>query len=286
MTDREAIARQFSGTGSAAPVWEALALVVDTDRCLNMGYSPWYLPTVVGDSQLRLARSLGRAVTRRLGYSAGARLLDVGCGRGGPTVELVERFGFDAVGVDLVPHNVRTARGNAEQTDRTADFCVGDALSLPVTTDSVDACVVVDAAQYVADTATLLSELTRVTRPGGVVAVSDLVRTDPDASEATLATFADAWDMAVPQPTAALRADARRAGLVDIETHSITAGSVARFRRWADLFLAAVGTPLGHVAERALSREGIDLGAVVEQVEATRPALDAVGHAVLVGRVR
>lgn len=283
--DRRLIA-QFSGTGETAPVWEAFALLFDTDRFLNMGYSPWYLPHAVGSSQDRLARYMGRQVALELGYSAGVSLLDAGCGRGGPTLTLARRFGFDVTGVDLVAHNVEVARENAAESAVDAEFCVGDVRQLPVATDAVEAAVVVDAAQYVAEMDDLFAELSRVTAPGGVVAVSDLALAeglDTD-QRAAVERFADAWDMAVPQEVAATRTDAEEAGLTALRIEDVTAHSVGRFGVWADLFLAAERTPLGSLGERVLGRAGVDLPAVRRQVEATRPALPHLRHVVVVGR--
>ena len=280
---------QFSGSGENAAIWNAFALLLPTEQFLNMGYSPWYLPHAVGSSQRRLGQYLGRRVALELGYSAGAQLLDVGCGRGGPTVDLVRQFGFDVTGVDLVPHNVTLARQNAREAGVDADFCVGDARDLPVESDAVDACVVVDAAQYVTEMDALLRELQRVTRPGGVVVVSDLARRDSTGEETdsadAVARFADAWDMATPRPLAALRDDARAAGLESLDVTDITQHSVGRFDFWTGLYLAAESTPLSSLARPLLARAGVDLDAVTRQVQATHPALPQLRHVVLTGRV-
>lgn len=280
----ERLVAQFSGSGENAAIWDAFALLLPTDSFLNMGYSPWYLPHAVGSSQRRLGQFLGRRVALELGYSAGATLLDVGCGRGGPTIDLARQFGFDVTGIDLVAHNVSLARANAREAGVDADFCVGDARDLPVESDTADACVVVDAAQYVTEMDALLTELHRVTRPGGVVVVSDLVRQE-SADVETVARFAEAWDMATPRPLTALRADARTAGLTDIEVTDITANSVGRFDFWTGLYLRAERTPLSGLARPLFTRAGVDLDAVTRQIEATHPALPQLGHVVLVGRV-
>lgn len=276
----------FSGSD---PVWDAFALLFDTDRFLNMGYSPWYLPHAVGDSQDRLARYLGREVALALGYSAGARLLDVGCGRGGPTATLARTFGFDVTGVELVAHNAILARTALARAGVDADICQGDARRLPIRTDAVDACVAVDAAQYVAGTDRLFTELARVTAPGGALAVSDLVVTAEAASDpaamATVERFVDAWGLAVPSTAARLQTSAADAGLADITRTDITANSVGRFGPWADLFLALSGTPLGTLSEPGLARVGVDLDAVRQTVQATRPALPYLRHVVVTGRV-
>ncbi|MEF8979814.1 MAG: methyltransferase domain-containing protein [Haloarculaceae archaeon] len=296
MTDRaryDRLRAQFGvGDGSsddgtdadATAVWNAFDLILDTDRFLNLGYSPWYLPHAVGSSQGRLARQLGRRIALRLGHSAGVPLLDVGCGRGGPSVVLAREFGYDVTGVDLVDHNVSRALSNAEEVGVEAAFLVGDAPQLPVATDSVRACVVVDAAPYVADKRGLVSELARVVEPGGVVAVSDLLRTD-EVDSMAVERFIDAWDMAPLATLADYRDMVPDAGFVATRYEDVTDHSVGRFGFWADLFLALAGTPIGGAAESLLGDRGIDLDAVVGQVEATRPALPELRHYVVTARL-
>lgn len=287
MTDRERSDRlraQFGETGEKAAVWDAFDLLLATDRFLNLGYSPWYLPHAVGSSQRRLAGELGRRIGRRLGYTAGVSLLDVGCGRGGPSVVLAQRFGYDVTGVDLVAHNVDLARRNAENAGIDASFLVGDAQRLPIATDSVRACVVLDAAPYVGDKRALLSELARVLEPGGVLAMSDLLRSetaDPEAIE----RFSDAWDMAPLATLEEYRETVRETGFVERRYEDVTAHSVGRFGFWADLFLALESTPLGTGASRLLAHREIDLDAVTKQVEATRPALADLRHYVVTARL-
>lgn len=289
MTDRSRarkLAAHFSGDD---PIWDAFGLVLDTDRFLNMGYAPRYLPYPLVDSQTRLATYLGRELTRALGYSAGAALLDVGCGRGGPTVTLAREFGFDVTGVELVAHNAELARAAVAEAGVAAAVCRGDARRLPVRTDAVAACVGVDSAQYVPEKERLFAELGRVTEPGGAVAVSDLAVTaeaagDPDAM-ATVERFADAWGLAVPTTEPSLEAAAETAGFDSVALTDVTAHSVGRFGLWTALFQAFDATPLAPAAETALSRAGVDFDAVRETVAATRPALGHLRHVVLTAGV-
>lgn len=289
MTDRDRADRlrvQFGDTDrpdASSAIWDALDLVLETDRFLNIGYSPWYCPHVVGSSQRRLAMQLGRRLALRLGYSAGVPLLDVGCGRGGPSLDLAQRFGYEVTGIDLVGHNVALARQNAVSAGVDAAFLVGDAERLPVESDSVRACVVVDAAQYIADKQALLSELARVLEPGGVLALSDLVRT-PGSDRETVDAFADAWDMAPLTTLDRYRSAVAECGFVERRYEDVTAHSVGRFGVWTELFLALERTPMGAVAARMFSPFGVDLDAVTEQVEVTRPALPSLRHLVVSAR--
>jgi len=289
MTDRKRADRlraQFgdSGAGESRAIWDAFDLLFETERFLNLGYSPWYLPHAVGSSQRRMAIQLGRRLGHRLGYTAGVSLLDVGCGRGGPSVDLARNFGFDVTGVDLVGHNVGLARQNAAEAGVDAAFLVGHATQLPIATDSVQACVLVDAAPYVDDKRALLSEVARVLEPGGMVAISDLLRAE-SADSVAVERFTDAWDMGPLATLDHYREVVAECGFTARRYEDVTPHSVGRFGFWADLFLALERTPLADAADRLLDRAGVDLDIVTGQVEATRPALSDLRHYVVTARL-
>ena len=87
------------------------------------------------------------------------RILDVGCGIG----SLEERFtDYDIVGIDISEAMVRTARQRTP-----APFLVGDARTLPVRTDAVDAVVFVATLKFISEIDAVLTEATRVLRPDG-----------------------------------------------------------------------------------------------------------------------
>ncbi|MFB6184356.1 MAG: class I SAM-dependent methyltransferase [Haloarculaceae archaeon] len=289
MSDRDLRARiadQFSGRGDRADVWRGFELFLPTESYLNLGYSPWYLPHVLGSPQRRLATVIGRDLADRLPATAGAPLLDVGCGRGGPAVHLADRFGFDVTGVDLVPYNVATARANANvNANRSASFVVGDATRLPVATDAVAAATAIDALVYVPDREAAVSELARVVRPGGYVSISDLVVADglDDAAREVVAVFADAWDMSPPATVGAHREAMGRAGLSVETVVDGSAHSVARFPKWARLYLGLADRVPGITAS-VLQRWGLDADRVTEQVRAALAALPNLRHVRLVAR--
>ena len=98
----------------------------------------------------------------------GQRVLDVGCGPGGLTGELVRRVGATAVAaIDPSPPFVEACRARQPGVD----VRIGVAESLPFGAaefDSVLACLVVG---FMSDAHAGVREMTRVTRPGGTVAV-------------------------------------------------------------------------------------------------------------------
>ena len=110
---------------------------------------------------------LTRHVLGRLRLPAGALVADVACGDGA-TLSLLSRAGLLSVGVDVEPRAVALAR-------RHAPAVVGRAESLPLATGAYDAVLVECALSTFADPAAALGQVARVLRPGGLLAVTDVV---------------------------------------------------------------------------------------------------------------
>ena len=97
-------------------------------------------------------------------------LLDAGCGTGGFLRWALDTGGLrTACGVDIVPTAVELARAEAPE----ADVRLGSILALPHASRSFDIVVCNDVIQHIAqdDAVPALTELARVTRPGGAVLV-------------------------------------------------------------------------------------------------------------------
>lgn len=284
---RRRVVAQFSGAGERAAVWRGFERFLPTTEYLNLGYSPRLVPTVVGDSQARLARRLAAGLTARLDDPAGTRLLDVGCGRGGPARQFAAR-GFDVVGVDLVPHNVALARANVADVAPRPAFLVGDATALPLSDGSVGAAASVDALVYLPEKRAAFAELGRVVAPGGRVAVADLLAVaDPGPdTERALSAFAEAWDMAPLVDGGTHREALRAAGFTVEAVEDVSPNSTARFRKWSRAFLALADGPSGGALRRLLRRWDVDPAAAVAQVRAAHRALPYLRHEVMYARRR
>ncbi len=97
----------------------------------------------------------------------GGRVLDVGCGPGVLTAELVQRLGPDRVdAIDPSPGFVAAARERLPEVD----VREGSAESLPYADHAYDAAYAQLVVHFMADPARGLAEMARVTRPGGAVA--------------------------------------------------------------------------------------------------------------------
>jgi SAM-dependent methyltransferase len=99
---------------------------------------------------------------------AGERVLDVGCGEGRFTSELV-RAGVDAVGLDVAEEPLRRARARDPALDLRV---IDDGGPWPQDDASVDAVWAGETIEHVADTAGWCSQARRVLVPGGRLLLS------------------------------------------------------------------------------------------------------------------
>jgi ubiquinone/menaquinone biosynthesis C-methylase UbiE len=134
-----------------------------------------------------------------LALTEGDQVLDVGCGTGEDVRALARLWpGVAVVGLDASERKIADARSRTLGVPRPVEFRVGDAGGLPFDDGTFDACRADKVFHHLADPAGALTEMIRVARPGGRIAVSDadyetLVVAAPDAAltRRILHAFAD-----------------------------------------------------------------------------------------------
>src|ERR687883_330625 len=115
----------------------------------------------------RYSSELAPKLADLAGLEPGQRALDVGCGPGALTTELVRRLGADAVAaVDPSPSFVSAARERFPGVD----VRHASAEALPFPDDGFDASLAQLVVHFMADPVAGIREMKRVTRPGGVIA--------------------------------------------------------------------------------------------------------------------
>ncbi len=162
-----------------------------------------------------------------LAPAPGQRWLDVGCGNGAFTEQLLARCAPTAVhGVD--PSAAQLAFARTRLAAQGARFERGDAMALPFTNASFDVAVMPLVVFFVKDPARGIAEMVRVVRPGGAVAAYAWDMPGGGFPYEVLHTELRGMGLAVPMPpspeasrTEALHDLWRGAGLVEVELREI-----------------------------------------------------------------
>jgi arsenite methyltransferase len=183
-----------------------------------------------GDAAPRAAveASLGCGVpTAVADLHAGETVLDLGSGAGADVLISARRVGTTgrAIGLDMTDEMLELARGNAAEAGvENVEFVKGYIEDIPLPDESVDVVISNCVINLSADKGKVLRDVARVLRPGGRLAVSDVIA-DPDMDEATRADMQQ-WTgcVAGALTDAEFRAALAEAGLTDIEvreTHRV-----------------------------------------------------------------
>jgi tocopherol O-methyltransferase len=99
-----------------------------------------------------------------------SKILDVGCGIGGSTLYLAEKFQAEATGITLSPvqANRATERAQNAQLGQQVNFLVANALEMPFEDDSFDLLWSLESGEHMPNKQQFLRECYRVLKPGGL----------------------------------------------------------------------------------------------------------------------
>ncbi|HEY9304584.1 MAG TPA: class I SAM-dependent methyltransferase [Mycobacterium sp.] len=93
----------------------------------------------------------------------GLAIAEIGCGRGGNSALVAEKFSAQVTGIDMSSEAIAFC----SKTHRSIDFKVGDALNIPLDGESCDAVINVESSHSYGNLPKFLGEVGRICRSGG-----------------------------------------------------------------------------------------------------------------------
>lgn len=115
-------------------------------------------------------------LAQRAGITRDHRVLDVCSGMGGPARWLAHRIGCRVTGIDLTQSRVESAQRLTQRVGLAplVDFVQGDATAMGLPDASYDVLIGQEAWLHIPTKENLISEITRVVKPGGAIAFTDI----------------------------------------------------------------------------------------------------------------
>ena len=113
------------------------------------------------------------------------RVLDIGCGIGGPAFVLVSKYGARVTGIDIEPQLIEKARVRAERLGLSAncEFVKVDPGPMQFPDDSFDVVFSAGVIMTIDNQEEVLAEALRVLKPGGTLTVYDWMKPEGDYSD-------------------------------------------------------------------------------------------------------
>jgi arsenite methyltransferase len=210
---------------------------------LALGYTPSEIAELPKGADMGLGCGTPLAFA---GLREGEVVLDLGSGGGIDCFLAAKQVGPNGkvIGVDMTAEMLAKARDNAVRVSATnVEFKLGEIESLPLADRSVDVVVSNCVINLSPDKAGVFREAFRVLRPGGRVAISDIVASEPLPAGTRADPAALVGCIAGAPSVEELRHDLRAAGFVDISI-DINDASRSFIREWspdsdAEQFVAA-----------------------------------------------
>jgi ubiquinone/menaquinone biosynthesis C-methylase UbiE len=178
-------------------------------------------------------------------------VLDVGCGIGGASRFVAERYGCRVSGIDLTPEYVETARTLCEWVGLGERVTIqqASALEMPFDAGTFDAAYMLHVGMNIADKTGLFAEVARVLVQGGIFGVYDVMRIGIDELVYPVPWAETPETCAVASPND-YKAALRTAGFEISAEHNRWDFAIAYFERMRTRAAeAGGGTPLGRNIE-------------------------------------
>lgn len=177
----------------------------------------------------------GREATREVADLAEvedhSRVLDVGCGIGGPARTLASEFGCDVVGIDIVEEYCRAATLFTDQVGLTdkVRFQHGNALDLPFEDEEFDVVWFEHTLVNIEAAGVAFGEAGRILRPGGTLALYEICA-GPGGEPVFPVPWASDASLSYLDPPGRLREIVLDRGFNEVAWRDVTALSLEWFR--------------------------------------------------------
>jgi len=208
----------------------------------------------------RYSKLLSPQMADLAGISSGQRVVDVGCGPGALTSELVARLG--AANVAAVDPSVSFVDA-AHERNPGVDVRLASAEMLPFPDSTFDAAIAQLVVHFMAEPVRGISEMARVVRPGGVVAACVWDHAGDQGPLGLFWTVARSLDAEVEDESNLAGAREghlanllEQAGLDDVASTAISADlQLPSFHAWWEPFTGGVGPAGAYVAHLGPERQ-------------------------------
>jgi sterol 24-C-methyltransferase len=137
---------------------------------IGWGRSIHFAPSRRGENRKESIARHERFLADELKLHPGMEVLDVGCGVGGPMIEIERYSGAAAIGLNINEHQISRAMRNLRKAGLSAPpsrFILSDMTEIPLGDDSLDAAFAIESTCFVPDRERAFGEILRVLKPGG-----------------------------------------------------------------------------------------------------------------------
>jgi cyclopropane fatty-acyl-phospholipid synthase-like methyltransferase len=146
----------------------------------NLHFGYWDTP----DSEVGLDEAADRLtdlMTEKLKVNAQSRVLDIGCGVGGPGVRIARLTGARVTGISVSHKQITLANSYAESAGlaERVTFQRANAMELPFPAQSFDAAIALESIIHMPDRGQVLRQISRTLRPGGRLVLTDFFERVP-----------------------------------------------------------------------------------------------------------
>ncbi len=144
------------------------------------GQSFHFAPRRSGEGLHAAQRRQEAGVAEILNLKPGIRVVDIGCGVGGPAINIARATGASITGLNINAYQIARCRraARAAGLEKTCDFLLANYLDVPLADGCFEAAYSFEAIAHTPDRDVCFNELWRLLRPGGQIALTEWCLTD------------------------------------------------------------------------------------------------------------